>query len=177
MPVSELIRAAHENAKEKGFWRLLDAAEDANSFDVSHAAVVQKLALISTEVYEFESEAFERRPNEALEELADVVIRAFDLAGYLGYSGGGMSLGGDLLRALPDPEPSNLAYGLYRETAEAIRHYQNVNEVILLACLDEIVNQCAQYAAFEYGLWALHRAVVAKMEKNRARSPMHGKRC
>ncbi len=68
----ETVMTAHLNAVKKGFW----AASD---------NLGEKLALIHSEVSECLEELRKPEPNKdaVAEELADVIIRVMDLAGYL----------------------------------------------------------------------------------------------
>lgn len=77
MHISELVKMAHENAKEKGFW---DDWEGSNKLH----ATATRLALIHSEVSEA-LEAMRHNDKENFEEeLADTCIRIFDLCGGLG---------------------------------------------------------------------------------------------
>lgn len=76
-----LVGQAHTTAREKGFWDVprVMLAEDKD------AKVCQKLALIHSEVSEAVEAIRQADPtkNNLSEELADIVIRVADLAGYL----------------------------------------------------------------------------------------------
>ncbi len=84
MMIQEAQMAAHENSKTKGFW------------ETEHRNIGMKLALIHSEVSEALEEYRNDRPLGEIyyengkkpcgfpSELADIVIRVFDLAGYLG---------------------------------------------------------------------------------------------
>ena len=71
--INALCNLAHANARDKGFW------DDVNLTDPRH--VLSLLALVTTETSEaVEAVRKEDREN-FVEELADILIRVFDLAG------------------------------------------------------------------------------------------------
>ena len=79
MQINELVQLCHQTAKAKGFWEASDN-------------IGEKLMLIVTEVAEAMEELRKEEFNEAAfnEELADILIRTFDLAGYLNLDLGNM---------------------------------------------------------------------------------------
>lgn len=78
--LTDLVQEAHRNAVHKGFW---GTRAGTGGVDTSPENIAVKLALVHSEV----SEALEviRKPEgrkeDLIEELADIVIRVFDLAG------------------------------------------------------------------------------------------------
>lgn len=182
--VDELIELAHERARSKGFWDGMDAIDDAHlGAGGLHPAAVQslrdsiicqKLALISIEVRDFEQAALEKSAAEATEELADYVIRAFDLAAYLG----GMLLSPNLFteEKVSNRVYSELAHLMYQETAEAVRFYRHDSMLVMGGCFDEAIQAAADYAFTYFGTGALRRKVERKIRINEARPYLHGKR-
>ena len=72
MNISEMVKLAHDNAREKGFW---DQPREVGTM----------LALIHSEVSEaLEAHRNDAKPEEFAEELADILIRIGDLAGGMG---------------------------------------------------------------------------------------------
>ena len=71
--IDVLVLDAHGNAEEKGFW------EDVRPNDKRH--VLSLLALIGTEVSEAVEAVRRDDPANFAEELADICIRVFDVAG------------------------------------------------------------------------------------------------
>lgn len=77
--INTLVRRCYENSKDHGFWDGLDV-------NANPHAVAVKLMLITSEVAEA-MEADRNTDGENLrEELADICIRVFDLAGALGFN-------------------------------------------------------------------------------------------
>ena len=77
--ISDLVARAHQNSKDKGFW------DERYAFDPMHALAA--LMLIVTEVAEAAEELRNEDPfkhSGFSEELADICIRVFDLAGARG---------------------------------------------------------------------------------------------
>lgn len=93
--ITELVNEVHENAVNHGFWdfyldsqKLLMDAKDDNKKEIVDNIIsslkVQFLALINCEVSECVEALRKEDKDNFNEELADVVIRALDLAGGLG---------------------------------------------------------------------------------------------
>ncbi len=179
MKIEEMITAAHQNALSKGFWDdmelVRDDQGDSLALSTEMAFVSQKLALIVTEVREFEEAA----PEERLEELADIVIRVFDLCGFYGYSGDGMNFEVTertvfwVLMVNPERE---LAIKLYRLLADTVRSHRVVEDGdAWLSFLDAVVLNVAAYAEAIFGYGKLVDAIEEKMHKNKNRSYKHGR--
>ena len=81
--ITDAIAECHDYARAKGFWRNSDYLYSARvgtswtNIDV----IMAKLALVHTEIEEFREALFEENVSGQAEEIADVVIRVFDLAG------------------------------------------------------------------------------------------------
>lgn len=87
--IGTLCRLVHETAKEKGFWDhtqkvLQDPVTGDKEFVVENVSIIpEKLMLITSEVAEALEDFRHDKMDHIGEELADVVIRVFDLAQYL----------------------------------------------------------------------------------------------
>ena len=79
MTLTELVKLAHENAKDKGFWD--QPPEIGTSIALIHSELSEALEAVRTGKWSYYAD------NTALEgvdiELADAVIRIADLCGYL----------------------------------------------------------------------------------------------
>lgn len=149
--VQEVIREAHANATQRGFWQSENVGE--------------KLALIATEVMEFED-------SRSIEEVADIVIRTFDLAGHLDISlpadclvyfvSGGVLAGRDF------------ALFAYRFVARATQAHRKGKHDEVALSLSRLSWLCARFSYGFYGRGALVRAIEEKMKANRSRPHMHG---
>lgn len=182
MNVSEMIEAAHEQAVKSGFWDDLtrigfqidmndEPSEEMKT--VENMAVAQKLALISTEIMEFEVEAsrLPRNRDAMLEELADVVIRIFDLAGYLRLPIANSVLKGRLHLY---STATGVALALYRNVATAVQAHRKEETTRVLTSLEDAVRVAQDFAAYTFeDSYALVRAIEMKMEKNRSRPHKH----
>jgi len=94
MEIKELIKEAHENAVNKGFWEIENKAIKAVHYDpkysfevveaIGHAFISQKLMLIVSEVSEALEAMRKNDVNNFNEEIADIVIRIGDLCGGMG---------------------------------------------------------------------------------------------
>lgn len=87
MEIKELVKKAHENAKNKGFWEDYDGLEELENskkyMGLVNAAIGNRLMLIVSELGEA-LEALRKEDYENFkEEIADVVIRVGDLCGGL----------------------------------------------------------------------------------------------
>ncbi len=74
--IDDLVDKAHANALDKGFWA------DVDTDDPRH--VLALLMLITTEVAEAAEAVRKSDPDNFAEELADICIRVFDVAGGMG---------------------------------------------------------------------------------------------
>jgi NTP pyrophosphatase (non-canonical NTP hydrolase) len=74
--IDDLVDKAHANALDKGFWA------DVDTNDPRH--VLALLMLITTEVAEAAEAVRKSDPDNFAEELADICIRVFDVAGGMG---------------------------------------------------------------------------------------------
>lgn len=85
--LNNLCRSAHSSAAEKGFWNvqeLIARIPKDKHEEVVDALLGQKLALIHTEISEAtESLRDGQGTDDFLEELSDVVLRVFDLVGFI----------------------------------------------------------------------------------------------
>jgi hypothetical protein len=157
MNVERMVVLAHENAVDKGFWESPNVGE--------------KLALIATEVQEFETAG---SVQEQLEEVSDIVIRAFDLCGYLG-----VRLPEDCLSYW---EPRGLlrvpdfALVAYRYAARTTQAHRKDKPDAVRVWLASLVRLCARFSNDYFGDGELNRAIEKKMEANRSRPHMHGAR-
>lgn len=177
-----LVEQAHRAAVGKGFWE--------------SASVPEKVALIHTEVDEFEELVFplpdrladtpeergaqdaarEATSAAALEELADVVLRVADLCGHLGISLPPRALletryyeGAHYQRLRDYP------HFMHRAAARTTRAHRAGELGGVSEQLREIVGLAATLSGLLYGHRSLERAVAAKMEKNRFRPRKHGR--
>lgn len=74
--INDLVYSAFMTAKKKGFWE---------SLELNHTVVLAKLALITSEIGEAVEATRKENFGNLSEELADICIRVFDLAGALQY--------------------------------------------------------------------------------------------
>ena len=186
--MQELIDRAHKNARDRGFY---DAYEESyrallasdmqpeNMLNaLFHSKVAEKLALIASEVWEFRiaGPPYE----EVLDELADIAIRIFDLMGFAGLGGACHIDHFDKNRWRPTmlADKREAAFFMYDSVGDAVRNYQNTNEVLFINNLQEIISVAYHTANVRYGDDAsdnvLYRAILAKMDKNESREKMHG---
>lgn len=176
MKINELVKAAHENAVEKGFW---DNPREIGTL----------IALIHSEV----TEALDTNTcEEFCEELADICIRIFDLCGGLNVD----------LETILNKAANTVVISTWDATFSTLEKSFNDSHSQILSeqgvALD--VHSCLSYAleadrnnnkddfavciagAFLLTLfWAASRgykienALIQKMEKNRQRPRLHGK--
>lgn len=190
MSVSQMVERAHEQAKLSGFWQelswIMESISPPQETAVINMAVSQKLALIATEVMEFESEYFgsphraggsPENPDAMLEELADVLIRTFDLVGFLGITLPEFFTGSRSRLHSSSRSSRSVTVYLYREIASAVQAMRK-NPGDPEAPKEHLSNVCLAAQDFAthltYDVYALRRAVKAKMEKNRSREHKHG---
>jgi NTP pyrophosphatase (non-canonical NTP hydrolase) len=160
MSVNELKNRAHETAKSKGFW------------DEGRQNVAEKLALIASEVAEFE-DAWEE-DNESDEEVADIVIRCFDLCGYLRIELEEWVMDGlhHSPAILSDPREYQLA--IYQRIARAVQAHRKGHDEDVELLLMSIIYGSATFMNFNWFPGRLEQVVVDKMEKNNKRGRLHG---
>jgi len=80
--INELVKECHRNAKEKGFWEDIEALDKDFNDALYTNAITTRLALIQSEVSEAVESLRESNIDNFFEELADICIRVFDLAGH-----------------------------------------------------------------------------------------------
>lgn len=84
MEISKICELAHQNAADKGFYEDLElVVVNGYSKNMMNNAIATRLALIHSEVSEALEALRVNNYTEFQEELADIVIRVCDLAGYL----------------------------------------------------------------------------------------------
>lgn len=96
--ISDLVREALDNASAHGFHeahkKVIRACDDAHcGEDAERAVVLEMLAKVSSEVGEAVSAVQHGDDNALYDELADICIRVFDLAGWLGIDFGSRIIG------------------------------------------------------------------------------------
>jgi len=81
MLISEMVKAAHENAKEKGFWD--KEVDDGKSIALMHSELSEALEALRINSYRDHTyyRASDGKPEGLLYELADCVIRIADYCG------------------------------------------------------------------------------------------------
>lgn len=156
LEITATIRMAHENAREKGFWESENVGEH--------------FALVHTEAEEFENAFFDS--GNPIEEVADIVIRVFDLCGYLA-----VTLPQNVLSPTPvqmSMEPEDFAIQIHRFTARATQAHRKSRADEVIENLDAIVRYCALYSEGFFGSGALENMIRQKMTSNAARPRKHG---
>lgn len=83
LAIKDLVKEAHGNALKHGFWKDFVKAHDENRNADCNAYISQFLMLIASEVSEAEQALRKKDLVNFREELADIVIRVFDLSGGL----------------------------------------------------------------------------------------------
>ncbi|MEJ7871972.1 MAG: hypothetical protein WKF67_06910 [Rubrobacteraceae bacterium] len=159
MNVAELIERAHKQAQISGFWQTENVGE--------------KFALIATEIMEYEDAVTEAK---RLEEVADIVIRVFDLCGYLGFD-----LPEDMLvntRPMTTGSQGHdkeFAYRAYRFVASATQRNRRFDLAGTQGWLITLVGICVETMNRPHEHEPLLGAILAKMEKNAGRPDLHGR--
>lgn len=101
MEIKELVKQAHENAREHGFWedwKFIQSApfEHQEQYEATlNNAIGNRLMLVVGEISEAHEALRKEDEENFAEELADIVIRVADLAGGLG-----IDLGAEILKKM-----------------------------------------------------------------------------
>jgi hypothetical protein len=185
--IQQMVDEAYGNSKDHGFH-----ADDETPETVPFA---EKIALIHSEITEAfdDFEGPDRRlirfeddgkPCGAASELADVVIRVFDLAGSMGLRMGPVGISFDgLMEAAKSKEPHwkfNLNASLmqvHRQASIALEMHRvglRSMKLHVESALYELVTQVAGIAV-GVGVDDFHAAMEQKMAYNRTRPVKHGK--
>lgn len=146
-----LAQEANSIAREHGFWEPTTCK----------APVATKVALIHTEIEEY-------RESETLEELADIVIRALDLAVAMDIAPHHMTIPDVMLAGRPLADA--LALELHRLAAAVTQADRKDDHAAAEAALMGLVEVCFRA---DVNLWP---AVEAKMARNRDRPRLHDRR-
>lgn len=165
-----LPQTAFENAHAKGFWPLTILDLEGGSVYVVGA----KLALVATEIMEAQQARYEELRYEFIEELCDIVIRISDIFGYYGWkyhAGTFENYDQNNLRSF-----DNLLHDYYGLVAMATQEHRKGNHLSARDYLNAIVTSISTAVSVTYGDDVLSRAIEAKMDKNKTRPMLHGRR-
>lgn len=176
LSVPAFIADAHEIATAHGFWD--DRATWEHDPNLRRQVLAGKLMLIVSEIGEAETALRDGDMPNFAEELADIEIRAADLAGYLG-----LAIRADALESattIPAPPgtaraltPDHLLgiYGSLANACEALRHDD-------LDGFTASLTEAMAITALLAGIMGINldHEIATKMEVNRGREYRHGKR-
>lgn len=169
--MKKLIAQAHDNAVDKGFWDAVDDIGMATA-DPDALLVAQKVALIHSEA----SEIVNAIKDEQVEEAADVAIRVFDLAGYLGLPLRYFTVVWESqVDITDDPDVWETAASIhYRLGLFTQDHRKGEDKRLLEAHLSSVVKLCRWLAERRGAMF--WEEVEAKMKHNETRERKHGAR-
>lgn len=174
--LKRLINESHDVAIKQGFWQGEETSQKlglgrkllgwfSKTEDTNNLWVPAKLALVATEIKEFEASW---DPTE----LADICLRVFDLAGYLR-----IMLEEDCMEGTDEfydqPTPASvkeMTHEMYGYVATAVQEYRKGEQLKFELCLSMLVKMCFDYKPGLLG------TIQQKMAENRLREYRHGGR-